>query len=32
VIEDLEKDVVGEGVYGRKWEVFGEYFETSDVM
>jgi hypothetical protein len=37
VIEDLEKDVVGEGVYRRKWEVFGDYFvpqkkETSDVM
>lgn len=37
VVEDLEKDVVREGVYRRKWEVFGDYFDpqkkmTSDVI
>lgn len=37
MVEDLEKDVVREGVYRRKWEVFGDYFDppkkmTSDVI
>jgi hypothetical protein len=26
VIKDFEEDVVREGVYRYKWEVFGEYF------
>ena len=28
MIKDFEEDIVGEGVYCHKWEVFGEHFDV----